>query len=223
MGKVISLEEKLAEQQRFAETILNDDLTKKLIGANALRSDPSTYGKPVGADDYYNTVMMSEPMNKARNGIYTEKSQRAKQLGIAESPTVSNYDVLERKVGQYEEAVRLLPLGLLEEIAKKLAKGLQFDLPEKLKGLTAYALMQKSQAGEELDDEEKDALTAFQILKQAYVRGAAEQARGNALYNDLNQAGAQIMFKYLPKEEQSKYLVAMKNAQADDYEMQEAA
>lgn len=222
MGKVLSLEKRLAEQEKFAETILTDPLTESLVGANELRKDPSTYGKPVGADDYYNSVMASEPMAKVRNEIYNDRLEEARQLGIAESPTVSNYDVVVNKFKQYIEAVRLLSLGKLESIAKKLATGLKFNLPEKLKKIIPYMLMQKAQSKEELGDEEKNALSAFQIFQQAYLRGAAEKARGSALYEDLNRAAAQVEFKYLSKKEQEKYLKANAPQATDGYEMQEA-
>lgn len=195
----------MAERQSKEDTlrqILEDEFTLSVIGSNQVKKKPFLYGElgMAAADAAYTDAMNGEEAQKRRAVVYDKKKRAGDQLGVHGEPAFpTNYDLSLEVASAVNESMSELPLGLLENIVKGVADGLEVEVPDKLKMIKYDELMDKvGPKGDlsKLNEKERDALQLFNLLKQAYEHGAALKATQSNYFADLNKAGKEIAESY---------------------------
>lgn len=189
--------------QTNLKSTLGSEWIQNTLGSNSVKNNPFLYGQlgVQGANTTYDTTMFSEDATKLRKKMYDEQKANGAQLGVYGDPAMpSNYDVSANVAQQFHEIVSLAKLSDLEAMVKPLAKGFEFKLPDKLKNFSALELMTKLQKGEELSEDEHNALASQQLLTQAYTRAVALKASQSNYFSDLNKNAEKIAEAYKTEE-----------------------
>lgn len=182
------------------EGILLNESNQRLIGSNQLREQQSQFGelgKNVG-DSYYGQYMLSDEAKKVRDGIHEEEEKKREQYGIAdEVPYTDNFYVTKKIMEMKEHAFLGLPLERLEEIIKKIVKGLKFKVPKELRNATGAELAIKQMYGNDLSETEKYILNVIGYLKGAYANSLALEQINKGYLAGLNAQGKALEETYL--------------------------
>lgn len=203
-------QEKIDRRER-SRTNLEFKLYQNIAGSNQVKSDPFLYGQLglQGGEETYISSMDSEEIRKRKDQDYKQRRKEGERLGIAGEPAYpTDYSVSLRIVKQLEESKALLSLGELEEVIKNVASGLELSVPEEisvpeeLRDMFSYELMEKVAEGQTLTKKEEEALVRYELLSKVYNRCAAIRASRSGSFTDLKQMGEQISEKYRPKDSQ---------------------
>ena len=180
---------------------------QKVTGANQLKSNPFEYGQLglSAGEKTYKEFHDDVEIKKIKDEIYKEKLEHGKALGVYGEPIYpTNYDVSIKIAEQVEEHKTLVPLKILEEIVKNLAKDFdfRFSVPEQLKEMSAVEILMKKQRGAKLTEQENDALSVYKILSDSYNRAVALKIGKRGYFADINAFSEQLAQKYKKPEKQ---------------------
>ncbi len=196
-------------RQSIVKKTLEYKLLQGAVGGNEVKANPYLYGQLglQGGEETYTQTMSGEEADNERKGIYAERLEEKKQLGISEeAPYPTNYDIIAKLKKQLREVQVRAKLSELEEHAKAVGAQLDFEVPEELKGYIQSELIQKAITEDgkidisKLDDKEKDALGMYQVVTDSYERALGLKAAQTNYFADLNKIGKQIVDKYKPRE-----------------------
>ena len=182
---------------------LERTLIQNTLGAN-LASDVTKYGtegKEVAKGAFDN-----EEIKKAKEEEYQRLSRENESLGVAGDPSYAydNNYISNKILNGLEQAMEISYLEDLAEGVNKFIPGLDFKLPDKLKGYVHSELIQKAITAEgkldveKLSKDEEDALGVYQNLREAYrLHSVKNIDNSNYLKNEKEYLNG-IMEKYNP-------------------------
>ena len=132
---------------------------------------------------------------------YQSKLREKERLGLSGDPTpLTIYDITEKGAKMLEQSMKVLSLRDLVEIVRSVSDGSDIDLPEELQDYVGGELIFKLSRGEDLSEDERNALGVFQYVSETYNRGISYNASGASRFADLNQAIGKITDKYRPND-----------------------
>jgi hypothetical protein len=199
------------ELSNLEKTLLRGDF-QQIVGTNVAKSDPTRYGS-FGlevAEPAYDNVMQSEAIAKVRNAEYQNKKAEYQSRGVFGDPAyLSNPEVSNLVMKQIDEQMSIASLGELYNVIKKIAPGLDFKIPEQLKGLSQTKLMQsaiekkaltdKGLDAKKLSEDEQNAFALYQTLSSTYKEANVLNLLNAGVYGQANAVGNAIWEKYNPK------------------------
>lgn len=190
---------------------LERTLIQNTLGAN-LASDVTKYGTngKEAAQGAFNT----EEIKKEKEKEYQELSKQYENLGIAGEPTYpSNSDISYKIIQGLEQVMKTSYLEDLAEGVNKFVDGLDFELPDNLKGYVYNKLVKKAAEEKDgkimlnptkLNENEKDALEVYENLKEVYRLTAAKKIMHSNYLGGAKAYLDSIMEKYNPAKEDNQ-------------------
>ena len=187
---------------------LERTLVQNTLGAN-LASDVTKYGTE--GKEASKGAFNSEEIKKAKEEQYNQLTKEYEAMGIAGEPTYpSNPDFSYKVIQGLEQVMETSYLEDLAEGVNKFIPGLDFELPDKLKGYSFIKLKQimidkkvvDEKTGklnpEKLSQDEEDAFGVYQNLREAYrLHSVKNIDNSNYLRNEKEYLNG-IMEKYNP-------------------------
>lgn len=192
--------------RKGARENLEDRLNQDLVGSNRVLNPQATfkYGQlgVQSAQIAHEKLVRGEDVRKLMEREYQLKLRKKDMLGLSGEPNYPTiYELTEKRAEILEQSKEMLPLRELAEIVYSVADGFEFDLPGELENYTAQELsFKKAQNEGELSEQEEDALSAYDLLSQAYDLGISLRTSRSNYFEGLNQAGRQIAGRYQPSE-----------------------
>jgi len=131
---------KRESRKNLTLSTLERTLIKNTLGAN-LASDVAKYGS-IGSESAKQTFN-GEEIKKAKEEQYNQLTKEYESMGIAGEPTYpSNPDFSYKVIQGLEQVMETSYLEDLAEGVNKFIPGLDFELPDKLKGYSFIKLKQ---------------------------------------------------------------------------------
>ncbi|MFA5953397.1 MAG: hypothetical protein WC812_02285 [Candidatus Pacearchaeota archaeon] len=200
------------EPSILEKTLLREDFMQ-IVGANLVKANPNEYGsRGVNyVDPVYSQVMNSEAVNNIRLNEYQKSKQEYEARGVFGDPSyLSNPEISNLVIRQIDEVMEKSSLGELYSVVKKIAPGLDFKLPDKLKGLSREEVINNvikkgaitKEGGldaKKLSPEEQDYFGFYQLISNAYKEISALSLMNSGFYSSINAMGNQLGEKYFPK------------------------
>ncbi|GIU68186.1 MAG: hypothetical protein KatS3mg001_036 [Candidatus Pacearchaeota archaeon] len=199
------IEDLMRKRRENAISNLEYELYQGVFGSNQVRNNPLLYGQLglFGAEQKYTELMFSEEIERKRKEEYLSRLKEGKAFGVFGEPSYpTNYEISLKIAKILEESKMVVSLADLERIVRGLSNGFEFSVPTELASYTAESILSKPE--ENRTEQEKDALNAFNILREAYNRAVSLKVASSGYFADLNEAGKEILEKYKPKEGEQK-------------------
>jgi len=201
-------EEQRKDMINSLESNLKNDFYTNILGSNTLRNEDAFYGafgKQVG-EGQYSASMKSEYASKLYQETMEGEEKARENLGIADLPDVpypTNYQITKYVLSILNESVNGLPLGNLEQILGKTAKGAKLEIPDALKEyeIQREELIEKAHEEGKKPQEiagmlDKDSEGALQMYKhlvyEALKRNAASKLLEDHRYDDINAQAKKV-------------------------------
>lgn len=186
-------------RENALEVLVGNKFFQNIVAGNEIKQNPMTYGQ-LGFDigeKFYSDSLQGDNAEKLRKGLYKEKEEERRNLGIAETaPYPTNYDVVKKILSSVNESFAVLSLGDLESAVTKISGKLDFSIPEKLKSLSQMDLIPKLSSKVELSEDEETALKLIQLYKEAYTKSLVLKSISSGYLDGINEVGKKITEKY---------------------------
>jgi hypothetical protein len=196
---------------------LESKVYQAFIGANEIKNNPTRYGTIAteSADRGYSEFLRSGEANEIRGELYDAKKKEQRELGIAQEPEITDYEIAKAVKGIIEQSMAVIPLGMLEESVKNVAKDLKIKIPKKFRDMTYEEFTKRAiESGavdkergldpDKLSESDRDYLVMYNTLRSAYDKGAAMEIMRKGYLAKENAIGRQISEKYEPQEKDKK-------------------
>lgn len=190
---------------------LERKLIQNTLGAN-LASDVTQYG--LRGKEASKNAFNNEEIKKAKEEEYQELIEKYKSIDVAGEPTYpSNADISYKIMNGLEHVMETSYLEDLAEGVNKFVLGLDFKLPDKLKGYIHAELIQKATEEKDgklminpdkLNEDEQTALGVYTNLREAYRLSAAKKVIDANYLGDIKKYLSSVMDKYNPKPEKKE-------------------
>lgn len=182
---------------------LENILIQNTLGAN-LASDVAQYGQK--GKDVAKNAFNNEEIKKAKEERYKELSKQYEEMGVAGNPTYpSNSDISYSIISGLENLMKQSYLEDLAEGVNKFVPGLEFEIPDKLKGYVYSKLIEKAKEEKDgkiyidpdkLNEDEQIALGVYDKLRKAYRDTAAKKVIDSNYLGDVKEYLNGVMEKY---------------------------
>ncbi len=194
---------------------LERTLIQNTLGAN-LASNVTKYGTNGAENAKY--AFNTEEIKKAKEDEYERLIKENESFGVAGKPSYAFDDtyISNKIMSGLEHVMETSYLEDLAEGVNKFILGLDFKLPEQLKGYVHSELIQKAAEeredgklminSEKLSEDEQIALSVYTKLREAYRLTAAKKVIDANYLGDIKKYLSGVMDKYNPekKEEEGK-------------------